>query len=85
MNSNNANWYFTPKEFADLIVNALEQTEHFKPNESAHPEDLCIAFVSMAEAIAIGATAAGKKIWKTKNAVMSGGNLKKNEWVSELI
>ena len=70
----------TPREFADLVVASLEATNHFKSNELAHPEDIVIAFTTQAEAIAIGAGAAGRKIHaaKKKNAVMQTGNLRKN-------
>jgi len=54
----------TTEEFADLIVLALEQTNHFKRGERVHPEDLIAAFVTHAEAIGIGAGAAGKKMWE---------------------
>lgn len=72
-------WYITPQEFADLVVESLERTNHFKRGERAHPEDIVIAFVTQAEAIAIGAGAAGRKIYEAskKNAVMSPGNLRK--------
>lgn len=77
---NKPDWYMTPREFADLVVKSLEETHHFKSNEAAHPEDIVIAFVTQAEAIAIGAGAAGRKIYEAskKNAVMGTGNLRKN-------
>ena len=73
-------WYMTPREFADLVVDSLEATHHFKSNESAHPEDLVIAFTTQAEAIAIGVGAAGRKISESekKNAVMETKNLRKH-------
>jgi hypothetical protein len=39
-------WYMTTEEFADLIVLALEQTNHFKRGERVHPEDIncCICY-----------------------------------------
>lgn len=72
-------WYMTPQEFADLVVESLEATNHFKRNELAHPEDIVIAFTTQAEAIALGAGAAGRKIHAAKNAVMKTGDLKKND------
>lgn len=60
-------WYMTTEEFADLIVNALEVTNHFKKGERVHPEDIVSAFVTHAEAIAIGAGAAGRKVWASEN------------------
>jgi hypothetical protein len=69
----------TPQEFADLVVDALETTNHFKRGEQAHPEDLVIAFVTQAEAIAIGAGAVGRKVSEgEKKAVMETGNLRKH-------
>jgi len=57
-------WYMTTEEFADLIVHSLEQTNHFKRGERVHPEDIVAAFTTQAEAIALGAGAAGKKMWE---------------------
>jgi hypothetical protein len=70
-------WYLTPQEFADLVVQSLEETNHWKKNERAHPEDIVIAFTTQAEAIAIGAGAVVRKISSKKNAVMQTGNLRK--------
>ena len=77
MNRERPKWYLTPKEFAELVVESLETTNHFKQNERVHPEDLVIAFVTQAEAIAIGAGAVGRKMHGKKNAVMETGNLSK--------
>lgn len=77
-------WYMTTQEFADLVVQSLEVTNHFKKDERVHPEDLVSAFVVAAETIAIGAGAAGKKVWAAekkeaeKKAVMQTGNLRKD-------
>lgn len=72
-------WYLTPREFADLVVSSLEATNHFRSDELAHPEDIVIAFTTQAEAIAIGAGAAGRKVHAAKkNAVMQTGNLRKD-------
>lgn len=71
----------TPREFADLVVSSLETTNHFKSDELAHPEDIVIAFTTQAEAIAIGAGAAGRKVYaakKKKEAVMKTGSLRKS-------
>lgn len=56
-------WYMTTEEFAELIVTSLEQTNHFSRDELAHPEDIVVAFTTQAEAIAIGAGFAGKKVY----------------------
>lgn len=71
-------WYMTTEEFAELVVHSLEVTHHFKRGERVHPEDIVSAFVTAAETIAIGAGAAGKKVWAAeKKAVMQTGNLRK--------
>lgn len=75
---NKPSWYITPEEFAQIVVEALEQTNHFKRDEAAHPEDIVIAFTSHAEAVAIGMGVAGRKMHKAeKKAVMQNGNLRK--------
>lgn len=83
MNWERPSWYMTTQEFADLVVRSLEETNHFRRGERAHPEDIVIAFVTQAEAIAIGAGAAGRKIHNAKKAVMETGNLKKANGVAE--
>lgn len=83
MSWNRPEWYMTTREFADLVVHSLEVTNHFKENERVHPEDIVAAFVTAAETIAIGAGAAGKKIWTAeknqaeKRAMMQTKNLRK--------
>lgn len=60
---NKPDWYITTEEFAELVVTSLEQTNHFRRGERAHPEDIVIAFTTQAEAIALGAGFAGKKVY----------------------
>jgi hypothetical protein len=80
MSWNKPEWYMTTDEFAALVVEALESTNHFKRGELVHPEDIVGAFVTVAEAIGIGAGAAGKKMWAAeKKAVMTTDDLKKND------
>lgn len=55
-------WYMTTDEFAELVVQSLEETHHFKRGERAHPGDIVIAFTTQAEAIALGAGAIVKKV-----------------------
>lgn len=62
MDNNTPDWYMTTQEFANLVVESLASTNYFKKDELAHPEDIVSAFVSQAEAIALGAAAAGRKI-----------------------
>lgn len=57
-------WYMTTEEFAELIVTSLEKTNHFSRDELAHPEDIVIAFTTQAEAIALGAGFAGRKVYE---------------------
>lgn len=77
---NKPDWYMTPREFADIVVESMEVTNHFKSDETAHPEDLVIAFVTLAEAVALGAGAAGRKVHRAtkKEAVMNAADLRKN-------
>jgi hypothetical protein len=71
-------WYMTTQEFADLVVQSLEVTNHFKKDDLVHPEDIVAAFVTAAETIGIAAGAAGKKMWAAeKKAVMETKNLRK--------
>jgi hypothetical protein len=78
MNWEKPNWYVTPEEFAELVVQALEQTNHFNRNEPGHPEDIVIAFTSHAEAVALGMGAAGRKMYQSeKQAIMKPKDLKK--------
>jgi hypothetical protein len=62
MTWNRPAWYMTTEEFAELVISSLEQTDHFKRDEPAHPEDIVVAFTTQAEAIAIGAGFAGRKV-----------------------
>lgn len=79
MNWNKPTWYVTPKEFADVVVQALEQSNHFKKDEPAHPEDIVIAFITHAEAVALGMGFAGCKVTQSeKEAVMKPKDLKKD-------
>jgi hypothetical protein len=48
-------WYITTDEFAKLVVDSLDEQNYFKKGESAHPEDIVIAFTSVSESIAKGA------------------------------
>lgn len=57
-------WYMTTEEFAELVVSSLEQTGHFNRNEQVHPEDIVVAFTTQAEAIALGAGFAGRKVYE---------------------
>lgn len=60
-------YYMTPEEFASVILDSLEESNYFKRNEKAHPEDICISFVTQAEAVAKGAGFVIKKVAQTRN------------------
>jgi hypothetical protein len=53
-------WYVSPSEFAALCVTAIEDGDYFKRNEKHHPEDISNAFLTVAPAIALGITFAGR-------------------------
>ena len=83
MSWNRPDWYMTTEEFAELVVESLEVTNHFKKGERVHPEDIVSAFITAAESVAIGAGAAGRKMWaadkkrEEKRAVMEAESLRK--------
>ena len=76
-------WYLTPEEFANIIVDSLEDNNYFKRNEKAHPVDIESAFSTTASAIAHAIDAVGKKMHEAekqaeKQAIMNATDLKKN-------
>ena len=78
-------WYLTTQEFADIIVDSLEQNNYFKRDEKAHPVDIEAAFSTTASAIATAIDAIGKKIHEEsartaseKHAMMQPKDLKKS-------
>lgn len=75
----NSNLYMTTREFADLVIQALEEQNYFKSDETAHPGDIAIAFSTVGETIGTAMSWAIKNEHdiKSKNAVMTTGNLKK--------
>lgn len=74
-------WYLTPQEFADIIVDSLEENNYFKRDEKAHPVDIEAAFSTTAVAIAHAIDAVGKKIYqeskKNKKGMMEATSIKK--------
>jgi hypothetical protein len=86
-------WYVTPQEFADLVVETMEEIGYFKADEFHHPEDICISFQTVSEALAKGMGYAGRRVFdaeqkskitneyldslKEKAAMMEPKNLKK--------
>jgi chaperonin GroEL (HSP60 family) len=75
-------WYLTPQEFANIIVDSLEDNNYFKRDEKAHPVDIEAAFSTTASAIAHAIDAIGKKIYDAekseKKAMMTAKDLQKN-------
>lgn len=79
-------WYLTPQEFANIVIDSLEENGYFKRNEKAHPEDIECAFSTTASAVATSIGYIGRKIHeqqisednKEKKAYMKTGNLAKN-------
>lgn len=63
-------WYMTTEEFSTLVVDALDEQGYFKKGELSHPEDIVIAFTSVAESIAKGAGFAGRKTYESKKATL---------------
>ena len=79
-------WYLTPQEFADIIVESLEDNNYFKRDEKAHPVDIEAAFSTTASAVAHAIDAIGKKIHDAehsdKKAMMQPTDLTKNIVIS---
>ena len=63
VNMKNTSWYVTPQEFADLVVETMEEIGYFKADEFHHPEDICISFQTVSEAIAKGMGYAGRRVF----------------------
>lgn len=62
-------WYVTTDEFANLVIDALDEQGYFKKGELAHPEDIVVAFTNIAESIAKGIGFAGRKIYEQRNSL----------------
>jgi hypothetical protein len=87
MTWNKPAWYLTPQEFADIIVDSLEDNNYFKRDEKAHPVDIEAAFSTTASAIAHAIDAIGKKIYDAekaaeKKAMMEPTDLRKTVTIS---
>ena len=59
-------WYITPDEFAKLVTDCLYDSRTFSRDEKLHPEDIEIAFSSVASTIASSITYIGKKLEEKK-------------------
>lgn len=60
-------YYMTPEEFAGIVLDSMEELNYFKRDEKAHPEDICISFVTQAEAVAKGAGFVIREVGKARN------------------
>lgn len=85
----NSNLYMTTREFADLVVSALEAQNYFKKSDVSHPQDIAYAFTTVGETIGTAMSWAISQESNDKNnskeAVMKTGNLSKNtsgSWAS---
>jgi hypothetical protein len=78
-NYGSSNLYMTTREFADLVVEALNEQSYFKHGEVAHPQDIAYAFSTVGETIGSALYWAIKQEHESnkKNAVMETGNLRK--------
>ena len=75
----NSNLYMTTREFADLVIEALEEQNYFKSGDTAHPYDLAVAFSTVGETIGVAMQWAIEQEHqvKSKKGIMAGGDLKK--------
>lgn len=76
----NSNLYMNTREFADLVINALEEQNYFKKDDVAHPQDIAYAFSTVGETIGTAMSWAIKEehTGNNKQAVMTPKNLKKS-------
>ena len=78
----NSNLYMTTREFADLVINALEDQGYFNKSESYHPQDIAVSFATIGDAVGTAMQWAIKQEHNVnkelKEAVMKTGNLSKN-------
>lgn len=47
----NSNLYMTTREFADMVIDALDEQNYFKKDDVAHPYDIAVSFTSIGETI----------------------------------
>ena len=75
-----SNLYMTTREFADLVIEALEEQNYFKSTDTAHPYDIAIAFSTVGETIGVAMQWAIEQEHqvKSKKGIMSGGDLRKS-------
>lgn len=78
--SSDQEWYLTPQEFADIILDSIESSSSLKRNKKSHPDDLFAAFSAAAAAASISRSRMDNRISRKnkKNTIMTTGNLSKN-------
>lgn len=75
----NSNLYMTTREFADLVVEALNEQNYFKYDDVAHPQDIAYAFTTIGETIGNAMSWAIKQEGNfRKEAMMSPKDLRKS-------
>lgn len=47
----NSNLYMTTREFADMVIDALDEQNYFKKDDVAHPYDIAVSFTTVGETI----------------------------------
>jgi hypothetical protein len=79
----------TTREFADLVIQALDEQNYFKNEDIAHPQDIAMSFATVGESIGVAMSWAISKEHEAKKglkeAMMKTGNLSKNvsgSWAS---
>jgi len=79
------NLYMTTEEFAAMVVDALHDQNYFKKDAKSHPEDIAIAFTTVAETIGSAMSWAISKEHEVKNkqAVMRTSSLAKNTYYTD--
>lgn len=60
-NSSVPDWYLTVDEFAHLVADTVYECGYFKRGDRFHPEDIEVAFASVATAVSKGISFAGVK------------------------
>lgn len=75
-----SNLYMTTREFADLVIEALDEQNYFKKSDTAHPQDIAYAFTTVGETIgnAMAWAIQQELSVKSKKGIMAGGDLKKS-------
>lgn len=78
--------YMTSEEFADLIVDCLDDSGYFKRDQKAHPEDMYYAFESVAKSIAFSMAYLQSKIIREQaknfNTMLNATDLQKEDFTN---